>query len=502
MLKSMKVRFLMELGYRVDKVNTIFKFYWWKIAEKNDTMCYRNIGKNGVYNADPHVSERYEGLAFENSTFVSLKSAHQRLTDKCFVLPEPIAMSGSELYRLYSGSHVGLSMLDDGYVSIACPCNSNLVRAESNENRYYECVGVQLDHKTCTVSSLTMRDGTIVDHLDEKITEYARIHAQIGYWHFMGIHAHNYVHFHLNPAFVVAVNEGTFQRRSSVTNQFLNPHIRFTLLTNNHGLSGSVTDGYQTNAVYKPITPTRLDQSMFDDLVFDMTSRFFNQEPYPETKDTHLTNMDGKHGLKRRLVYGFPFSYDGCSLLSLDLHNKEFPMYAKTLSRYYRAYYTYFASMRHSLNQTELDEIQRRTATLMGTTGAEQVRNATSIDFYATCMFLAGAFHSTDHGICNAVVSKYKFPAFSTSPYGTECKPWDRECLVVSDNFRRIAIANIGKEFYKSISHRQDLIKPLHELKGHGDALKRLNQSLELAKHELCAYVGVDSFHIYPSVSH
>jgi alcohol dehydrogenase class IV len=158
--------------------------------------------------------------------------------------------------------------------------------------------------------------------------------------------------------------------------------------------------------------------------------------------------------------------------------------------------------MRHSLNQTELDEIQRRTATLMGTTGAEQVRNATSIDFYATCMFLAGAFHSTDHGICNAVVLKYKFPAFSTSPYGSECKPWDRECLVISDNFRRIAIANIGKEFYKSINHRQDLIKPLHELKGHSDALKRLNQSLELAKHELCAYVGVDSFHIYPSVSH
>jgi hypothetical protein len=72
----------------------------------------------------------------------------------------------------------------------------------------------------------------------------------------------------------------------------------------------------------------------------------------------------------------------------------------------YRAYYTYFASMRHSLNQTELDEIQRRIATRMGDTGTDQFMNATCIDFYATCMFLAGAFHSTDHGFCDAVVPK------------------------------------------------------------------------------------------------
>jgi hypothetical protein len=152
------------------------------------------------------------------------------------------------------------------------------------------------------------------------------------------------------------------------------------------------------------------------------------------------------------------------------------------------------------LDLVELDMIQRRTADLMGNIGGSCVRLASRDHFFATVMFLAGAFQSTDHGICNSVVQKYKFPVFGITPYRAHTNIWDRDCLVISDNYRRIN--NVGTQYYHSIHHRQDLVLPVLGIPGHASALGHLNLALGAIVKELCEYIDVEPFHIYPSVAH
>jgi hypothetical protein len=507
-LQSYIINGAITIGWNIRRLkDSIVYLAWtlpsWSVAIRHYRHKWmRTSDGASMFDVYPHCSDIFEGIGFDACSVVALRDAHTRMTDKTYMPLAPTAMTSHELYCLFMGTHVGLSMTTEGYVSLACMCNSDA----SSLTRYVDCVGVQLDHDIREVVAIVFKGGLTVTEL----TATARIHAQIGYWHHMGMHAHNYIHFHLNPAFVVAVNDGPITRRDSITHQFLQPHVDFTLLTNSHGLGGAVSDGHETDLIYQPITPVSIDVKDFNDGAVTMTHSFYTHAPYPDTSTSHVSNKDGLRGHVRRLEYGFPFSYDSIPLSCLtDMYPEEtgqIPKYARTLSLFYTAYYRYFKSVRPYLSQPELDDIQQRTAELMGNVGADAVRGASSDHFFATMMFVAGAFHSTDHGICNSVVQKYNMPVFGSQPFSenmsTQEPIFDRTSLIISENFRRIAIDNVGAPFYERIGHRQDLMRAVPGLLCHPLALKRLNFDLDRAKHDICAYIGVDDYYIYPSVAH
>jgi hypothetical protein len=102
----------------------------------------------------------------------------------------------------------------------------------------------------------------------------------------------------------------------------------------------------------------------------------------------------------------------------------------------------------------------------------------------------------------NGMIVKYSFPVYGTQPYNAAMlQPWDRKSLVISENFRRLVVANVATSFHESINHQQDLMTSIYAILMHATALAQLNESLDSTMKEICDYVGIDCFYIYPSVS-
>jgi hypothetical protein len=487
-----------HFGSKLRDLQTKLLFYFWKFTQTTKKYKFKYMNdqhNNKIFEAVPHISDRFEGIGFSQCAAKELKLAHDRLDDLSYQAKEPNVMTSHELYKLFSATHVGLNMNGEGWISFACMCNED----EAKFDKHLDCIGVKLNHAFEIIDYIMLTGNHIVSTLDDDLSKNARYFAMIAYWHHMGIHSHNYVHFHLSTAFAVAVKEGVVKNKSH-TRRFFEEHVKFNLMTNENGLGGAVSDGENTSVLFHPTTPVSMDVTVFNEAAVHRTYLFFSGKNEPDVSKSHNMLKFYKPN-KRRLCFGFPFTYDDVDLHEIE-NTAQIPFFAKSLVKYYKAYLIYFESLQQELDKNELASLQNRIGELCKSLGKHEIIAAKTSHFFATLMFLSGAFHSTDHGVCNAVVEKFNFPCFSIAKYSETAQLWDRKSLIISENFRKIAIDNVGSTFYESISHRQDILKEINGIRNHKFCLNVLNNSLNETKTELVEYLQVNSFFIYPSIAH
>jgi hypothetical protein len=486
------------VGSRLRNAQTRLLYYFWKFSSgliKYELKYMNDDEGNKIFEADPHISDIFQGIEFNKLSAKELQNAHDRFNDVSYCPAEPLVMTSHQLYKLFSATHVGLNVTNEGgWLSFACMCNSD----DAKFDKHLDCIAVKLNHDLQMIDYILLRGNHIISELDDDRSKNARLLASIAYFHFIGIHSHNYVHFHLSSAFAVAVKEGNLKK--SLTRKCLETHVKYNLLTNQNGLGGAVSDGKETNFLFRPITPVSMDVSVFNAAAVNRTYLFFDSKPDPDVSLTHKMLSFHKN-TKRRLCFGFPFTYDGTKLNELT-RIRKIPIYAKVLGQYYEAYYEYFTSILDQLDRNELARIQIRIGELCGSLAKHEILSASTAHFFATLIFISGSFHSTDHGICNGIVKKHNIPMFAVSEYSAEAKLWNRESLVISENFTKMAIDNVGADFYETIGHRQDLLKGINGIRNHDFALNQLNDALNVSKQELVDYLEIQNFHIYPSIAH